>query len=54
MYKCDAFYNKEAEAGILFSDEEIGIDWGVKISDAIVSEKDLKLPPFRQSISNFE
>ena len=54
MYKCDAFYNKEAEAGILFSDEEIGIDWGVKNSDAIVSEKDLKLPPFRQSISNFE
>ncbi|MBT8218634.1 MAG: dTDP-4-dehydrorhamnose 3,5-epimerase [Bacteroidia bacterium] len=45
-YKCDNFYSKEAEGGIRFNDPGLAIDWGINISQAIVSEKDLNLPEF--------
>jgi dTDP-4-dehydrorhamnose 3,5-epimerase len=44
MYKCDAFYNKEAEGGILYSDPALQIDWKVPADKAIVSDKDILLP----------
>lgn len=39
-YKCSQYYNKESERGIMWDDQELGIDWEVK--DPIVSEKDKK------------
>ena len=44
LYKCDSFYNKESEAGILYNDPAINIDWQFKIEDLIVSTKDKQLP----------
>jgi len=44
-YKCTNVYNKEAESGILWNDEDLGIDWGVE--NPIVSEKDIILPTFK-------
>ena len=44
LYKCDGFYNKEAEGGIIYNDPELAIDWGVPEADAVVSEKDKLLP----------
>jgi dTDP-4-dehydrorhamnose 3,5-epimerase len=44
FYKCDDFYSKEDEGGVYFADPGIGIDWKIKIQDAIVSEKDHKQP----------
>ena len=44
-YKCDDFYHPEAEAGLMWNDPDIGIDW--PISDDMVillSEKDKKHP----------
>lgn len=46
-YKCDAFYNKESESGILFNDKTLDIDWGVSKDQLIISEKDLDLPLFK-------
>lgn len=46
-YKCDNFYNKEAELGIIFNDKDLKITWNSLDNDFIVSEKDLKLPKFR-------
>jgi dTDP-4-dehydrorhamnose 3,5-epimerase len=43
-YKCDRYYAAEADAGILFSDPAIGIEWPVPIGEAVVSRKDLALP----------
>ena len=43
-YKCDNFYNGEHEAGIIFSDPTLNIDWGLKDEDYIVSEKDEENP----------
>ena len=45
-YKCDKFYNKESETGIIYSDTTLNIDWNFPEKDLIVSEKDLKLPAF--------
>ena len=39
-YKCDNFYCKEAEFGIRYDDEEIGIDWKIPADKVIISEKD--------------
>ena len=44
FYKCDNFYNKESEGGILFNDPEINIDWQFEIENLIISEKDQHLP----------
>lgn len=53
MYKCDVFYNKESEAGIIYNDPELGIDWQIPVEQAIISEKDQKLPLLKNCNSNF-
>jgi dTDP-4-dehydrorhamnose 3,5-epimerase len=40
FYKCDNFYHKESEGGVLFSDPKIGIDWEFPSREMIISEKD--------------
>ena len=40
FYKCDAFYNKESEAGILYNDPALNIDWKIPAGKEIISEKD--------------
>lgn len=44
LYKCDAFYHKASEGGILYQDPVLDIDWGIPLDKAIVSEKDMLLP----------
>lgn len=44
FYKCDNYYNKESEGGIIFSDPTLNIDWRLQIDELIVSEKDRELP----------
>ena len=43
-YKCDNFYDKESEGGIIFSDPTLNIDWELPQKEFIISEKDLLLP----------
>jgi len=49
FYKCDNFYNKESEGGILFNDPEINIDWHLSEEELIVSEKDRLLPTMKNA-----
>jgi dTDP-4-dehydrorhamnose 3,5-epimerase len=44
FYKCDNFYNKESEGGVIFNDPELNIDWQFEIDKLIISEKDQLLP----------
>jgi dTDP-4-dehydrorhamnose 3,5-epimerase len=44
FYKCDNFYNKAAEGGIIYNDPTLGIDWKLPENDLIVSQKDVVLP----------
>jgi dTDP-4-dehydrorhamnose 3,5-epimerase len=40
QYKCDNFYNKNAEGGIAWDDKDLNIDWKIPVNDIILSEKD--------------
>lgn len=53
LYKCDNYYHKESEGGIRFDDPSLNIDWGMDLSTAIVSEKDLILPDLAKCNSQF-
>lgn len=44
FYKCDNFYNKESEGGIIYNDETININWQFSLEDLIISEKDKVQP----------
>lgn len=44
LYKCDEFYTKESERGIIYNDYSLAIDWKIENGKANVSEKDLILP----------
>lgn len=45
-YKCDNFYHKESERGVMYNDPHLNIDWKIDEKDAILSEKDKKLAGF--------
>lgn len=53
FYKCDSFYNKESEAGILYNDLSLNIDWRIPAGREIISEKDKGLPLFAECRNNF-
>ncbi len=50
-YKCDNFYNKEAEGGVLWNDQDLNIDWKLPAADVLLSAKDKIQPTF--SAHNF-
>lgn len=39
-YKVDQYYNKDAECGIIFNDQDFLIDWPISKEQIILSEKD--------------
>ena len=47
-YKCDNFYNKESEGGVLWNDAELNIDWNLPETDVILSDKDKVQPSFAE------
>ena len=54
FYKCDALYNKESEAGIVYNDPSLDIDWKISAGKELVSGKDLQQPLFENCRNNFE
>ncbi len=44
FYKCDNFYNKESEGGLIYNDPALKIDWNFSEKELIISEKDQILP----------
>jgi dTDP-4-dehydrorhamnose 3,5-epimerase len=52
-YKVSAQYDAQSEGGVIFDDEELGINWGVGRDTAILSEKDLLLPSFSKLDAGF-
>ncbi|TMM58956.1 dTDP-4-dehydrorhamnose 3,5-epimerase [Maribacter algarum] len=47
-YKCDEYYHKASENGIIYNDETLQIDWGYPVKDIILSQKDEELPKFKE------
>lgn len=50
LYKCDEYYNKKAEGGIIYNDSELNIDWEVNNDELIISAKDKLLPSFKEAV----
>lgn len=53
LYKCDAFYHKQSEGGLLYNDPQLNIDWKIPADKAIISEKDKVQPGFDSFKNNF-
>lgn len=47
-YKCDNYYNKASEGGIIYNDKNLNIDWSLPKTDLIISDKDLMLSSFKE------
>jgi dTDP-4-dehydrorhamnose 3,5-epimerase len=47
-YKCTQFYAPNDEAGIIWNDHDIGIDWPTDVKP-LISEKDAKLPTISEN-----
>lgn len=47
-YKCDNYYHKESERGIIYNDPDIAIDWGAKNTHLLISDKDKALPTIKK------
>jgi dTDP-4-dehydrorhamnose 3,5-epimerase len=52
FYKCDNYYNPQAEGGLLFSDPDLNIDWKVPHDQLILSDKDKKNPTLKEYLKN--
>lgn len=46
-YKCDNYYNKLAEGGVMYNDPDLDIDWMLEEDEIILSEKDKRLSYFK-------
>lgn len=53
QYKCDDFYAPQADGGISILDTSLGIDWGIEMDQALLSEKDTKHPCLKDFDSPF-
>ena len=54
QYKCDEFYHPEVDGGISILDESLGIDWGIPMDKALLSDKDTKHPCLKDFETPFE
>lgn len=54
LYKCDQFYHKASEGGIVFNDPALDINWKVPAGKEVVSEKDIALPLLADARNNFK
>ena len=53
QYKCDNYYCPEADGGISIIDPSLGIDWGIALDEAILSDKDRRHPLLADFTSPF-
>ena len=53
IYKCSNYYSAEHECPVRFDDADLNINWTVDLSGAIVSDKDVAAPAFRDFQSPF-
>jgi dTDP-4-dehydrorhamnose 3,5-epimerase len=53
-YKCDNYYNKESEGGVIYNDKDLQIDWMLEESEIQLSEKDIKLTNFKTIFERFK
>ena len=50
-YKCDNYYNPDAEDGVIYNDVSLNIDWKLDKDEIVLSKKDEKLKAFKEFVS---
>ncbi len=53
IYKVTAFYDPASERGLLWNDPDLGIDWGVKAEEAILTDRDRHFPRLSEAVALF-
>ncbi|MCU0338107.1 MAG: dTDP-4-dehydrorhamnose 3,5-epimerase [Sediminibacterium sp.] len=51
FYKCDNYYHKASEGGIIYNDPDLAIDWMLPKEELLLSEKDIALPLLRDCVN---
>jgi dTDP-4-dehydrorhamnose 3,5-epimerase len=54
IYKVTNYYSPAHERGLLWNDPDLGIPWPVTSEDAVLSDKDLKLPLMKDLTYRFD
>lgn len=54
QYKCDNYYCPEADGGLSITDPSLGIDWGIPLTEALLSPKDRLHPLLADFDSPFD
>lgn len=52
-YKCDNYYNPDAEDGVIYNDVSLNIDWKLDKDEIVLSEKDENSELFKYMVKNF-
>lgn len=50
FYKCDNYYNRKSEGGIIYNDKSLQIDWKLNENEFIISDKDVQLPTLEKRL----
>ncbi len=53
LYKCSDVYAPDCDGSVYFDDPDLGIDWGVAVEDAVLSDKDRTAQRFAEFDSPF-
>tara|TARA_R110001599_G_scaffold135013_6_gene313280 strand:+ start:729 stop:1295 length:567 start_codon:yes stop_codon:yes gene_type:complete len=53
IYKCSDYYAQATEGAVAWDDPDIGIDWGLKGTSPVLSEKDANAPSLADLMSPF-
>jgi dTDP-4-dehydrorhamnose 3,5-epimerase len=53
LYKCDRFFNKASEGGVIYNDPALAIDWKIPAGKELVSDKDKVLLPLAEIQNDF-
>lgn len=53
LYKCSDVYAPDCDGAVRFDDPDLGIDWGIDVSAAVLSDKDLNAPLFQNFATPF-
>jgi dTDP-4-dehydrorhamnose 3,5-epimerase len=53
-YKCDNYYNRDADRSVNLNDPELAIDWQLGSIKPVISEKDYNAPLFKDAEMNFK
>jgi len=54
IYKVTNYYSPQNERGVIWNDPDLGISWPVKAEEAVLSDKDRKLPQLKDLAYRFD